>query len=187
MEKCTICGTAVQRTTKKEGYTCGDCRRKKRRKEAAEENERRRIARIRKELEGAKHIDERTTNMILLRRGGLTLEEIGDHYGLSRERVRQILERATKTEQLKEERITKYLERNPNANPKMTRARITKGLTFKAVETATNIPAVTVRAYETEEMKRYDLEVASKLAKLYGLTTAEILRIEETKDGRKED
>lgn len=61
-------------------------------------------------IEAPAHRDE---NIVIMYATGQTLEQIGQHYGISRERVRQIIEKYTTTEALRATRLYGFKEMDP--------------------------------------------------------------------------
>jgi len=101
--------------------------------------------------------DSRVETMLELREAGWTLKEIGDQIGVTRERVRQILNKAgaVTAQELSERKRLKREEETESAAAAMrAQVRANPGTTLKAVAEQLGVDLATVRrALTTAEMK----------------------------------
>lgn len=93
---CSVCGTKVYGL--KKGDMCSYCKKDERARLQTIERKQKRLDKLKKEFQ---HVDmdvisTREADMINMRINDCTLEEIGEKYDLSRERVRQILNKVKK-------------------------------------------------------------------------------------------
>lgn len=83
---CTVCGLVP---TMVDDYVCQPCLRKK----VSQEKQKRRIKKIKEELDDVEinRVSEKFKKLYQMRINGASLQDIGDEYGVSREYVRQLL------------------------------------------------------------------------------------------------
>lgn len=97
---CVIC----QKLTRAKGGRCPRCKREEAQRKATEKSQKKALANIRNELDGVFIRPKRTRDKEVLdmRLQGKTYEEIGDHYGFSRQYIHDIVRRTkVKSESLK--------------------------------------------------------------------------------------
>ena len=91
--QCRECGDVLfkRRKSSKHGHLCGTCRAAHKAELQKLDNALSRLTSLRSGLEHARPRNRRDAVILEMRRRGHTLQEIGDKFGLTRERVRQIL------------------------------------------------------------------------------------------------